>query len=120
MFAPKPSNWFRIQESFSPDTAFVKQRLSPFAKRATQPTINRYCKTHLGALDEFWGNVLIKNFPQNPFALTCVKSERLRQRPREFNNAVVKQGDAGFQAYGHAGTIKLCKNVIRKIINEIG
>src|SRR5690348_12401944 len=97
MFGPFASNGFGVEESLSLQTRSAEQRLGPLPQRATQPFVNRNSEAGLRPIHQSGRNVLMQDFPQQPFTSAAANLHAQRQLPRELEYAVIQEGDTGFQ-----------------------
>src|SRR6185437_4198115 len=117
MFLPLTANRPGIQKTMTIESIGGEQVFSPFPQWTAKPTVNRNAKPHFGPLHKLPGHIAIQHLAENPFADSVPDLEAKRKSPREFNNSMINQGNTGFQAGGHAGSVHLGEDVIREIIH---
>ena len=61
----------------------------------------------------------VEHLPEQPLADAAADFRSARQTPREFNDAMIDEGDARFQRHRHAGPVDLRKNVVGQVSDKI-
>src|SRR5216117_3607668 len=105
MFLPSLSYYLRFKKSLSPQPSRPHEILCPIAQWPAQPFGNRGAKASFGTVHQSARDVLIENLSQQPLASISPLIERRRKAPGEFNDPMVQQRDARFQADRHGGPI---------------
>jgi hypothetical protein len=57
----------------------------------------------------------VKHAPQQPFAFAGTNAQMSRQRPGEFNDAMIQERRANFERDCHRGAVDLLQNIVRQI-----
>src|SRR5438128_313096 len=103
MVVPFSADWSRIEKALSFETIFVEQVYGPIAQRSFQPIADGHTESDLGSLEQIARDIFRQDIAQDPFSGSLLDLKFVRQRPCEFDDAVVEQWRPCLQRHTHAG-----------------
>lgn len=116
---PFLSNRSRTKYPLLHELSWVKKLLSPLTEWPSKPRRYGNSESRLRLIEEPSGHILGQNLPQDPLTLPFPYFHAQRQTPSELDDTMVEYGHPCLEAYSHARSIDLGKDVIGKVAPEI-